>query len=376
MRTYIDNVSMGEIVKTRETLMALEAQGHEVFHFESGNPGFKVSESVKTALIEALHNDRTSYIPNAGIPELKKAIIEKVSHDGIKADPNEVFVTNGAMHGLYCVFQALLDFGDEVIIPDPMWSEIADNIVLAGGIPVRIPVENYYQEIEKNISSRTKAVFINSPHNPTGKVLSPEEIKRIAEICQRHAIKLIVDEAYEHINFVSNRSCANILMKDTGISTNFLIFVYSFSKSYSMPGLRLGYTIIHDKALHEPMQKLLRCSVNGINSLSQWAGIAALRTPKEELRATCDAYKMRGMYMYECLRKYDFMDPMKPEGAFYLWVKHEHADMTVKSLVNAGIGAISGTAFGPHNKDFFRLAFSCDTNSLIAGMEKFDMGFA
>lgn len=373
MRKLIDSVSMGEIVKTREQLLALEVAGKEVFRFESGNPSFSVKRAVKNALIEALEDNKTAYVPNAGIPELKNAIIEKVAKDNIiNITPADVFVTNGAMHALYCVFQTLLDPRDEVIIPDPMWSEIADNIVLAGGVPIRINIENYVSEIEDYITDKTKAVFINSPHNPTGLVLTKDEIINITQICAANKLKLIVDEAYEHINFISNETCANIIAQAGSLQLKDIIFVYSFSKSYSMPGLRLGYTIIADKTLHQPMQKLLRCSVNGINSLSQWAGVVALKTPKEELKAMSESYKLRGMYMYNCIKQLPNINPIKPQGAFYLWVKTDfYVEDFIKSLIENGIGVVSGKAFGRKN-NAFRLSFACPSDAVINGLEKIE----
>lgn len=368
---------MGDIVKTREILMEKEAAGQRVFRFESGNPCFNVSGPVKEAIAKALADNKTSYVPNAGIPQLKQAIVEKLGRQDLAITPNDVFVTNGAMHALYCVFQVLLDPGDEIIIPDPMWSEIADNIVLAGGVPVRVPVEDYANKIGDYINDCTKAIFINSPHNPTGLVHSEEDLKRISNISHRYGLTLVVDEAYEHINFTSERkTAAQVVSEDySSVPTN-TVLVYSFSKSYSMPGLRLGYIVATDRILHESLQKLLRCSVNGINSLSQWAGIAALKTSETDLKTMKEAYKLRGYCMYNALKRYDFLKPRKPNGAFYLWVETPHADKLVSSLINAGIGAVSGTAFGPGHSNFFRLSFACNVDTLIDGLETFDAGLA
>ncbi len=367
MKHLVDKISLGDIVKIREDLIKLQAEGKEIFRFESGGPSFKPSKKVQEQLISAMNQGKTEYVPNAGIPELRKAVVAKLQKDDINTSLDNVFVTNGAMHGLFCVFQILLEAQDEVIIPDPMWSEIADNIELAGGIPIRVDIFKGYtaSNIAKHITNRTRAIFINSPHNPTGKVLETQDLHAIFSLAESHGLKIISDEAYEHINFTREGSPTSIYHCSGVWDPKKLISVYSFSKSYAMPGLRLGYTVIEDPTLHEAMQKILRCTTNGINSVTQWAGVAALDYDEYPGYMT-HIYKLRANYMYEALRTTKLY-PIMPEGAFYMWCRPAGGTTMCKHLLSHGIGAVPGLAFGPDHFNALRLSFACNTDMVLKG---------
>jgi aspartate aminotransferase len=194
MSHIVDQVSLGAIVQVRDRLLEQQARGHKVLRLESGDPSFDIPIHAREAMEKALRDGLTHYTASTGIPVLRKAIFRKVMTENGLSVPNDdhVVVTNGGMHGLYILFRALLDSGDEVILPDPMWTEIAENIRLGGGKPVPVVLHEArgYQydpaEIEAAITPRTRAIFVNTPHNPTGAVATRENLEAIAAIAEKH----------------------------------------------------------------------------------------------------------------------------------------------------------------------------------------------
>ena len=284
MSHIVDQVSFGAIVQVRDRLLEQQARGRKVLRLESGDPSFDIPLHVREAMEKALRDGQTHYTASTGIPVLRKAILQKVTSENKLTVPNDdhVVVTNGAMHGLYILFRALLDAGDEVVLPDPMWTEIAENIRLGGGkpVPVVLKEERGYQydpaEIEAAITPRTKAIFINTPHNPIGVVASLETLKAVVQIAEKHNLLLVSDEAYEHVLY---DGAAHVSLGSLPGAQNRTISVYSMSKTYAMSGLRLGYLVINDPILLERIKKLVRCTINGVNSVTQYGAAAALTGP-------------------------------------------------------------------------------------------------
>jgi len=378
----LDLISLGKIVQVREQLLAAQAKGAHVFRFESGDPSFDVPPHVLEAIAAAGRAGKTHYIPNNGIPELRRALAEKVQRvNGIAGvTPADVFVTNGAMHALYSTFAAMLTAGDEVIIPDPMWTEVAENIRLAGGIPVGVPLraadafEYDPGAIEAAITPRTVAIFVNTPHNPTGAVLEEDRLREIVAIAERHDLWLVADEAYEDVIYPPNvhRSPAS-LAPEWGEKT---VSVYSFSKSHAMPGLRVGYIVTRSPILKDRLPKILRCTINGVNSLAQWGALAAVTGDQSHLAAMRTEYQQRRDIMVQALSGIEGIAPFEPRGAFYLWAETdaalyrrlgvEGADELSDVLAARGIGSAPGSAFGT-SVDAIRFSFSTDTAAVREG---------
>ncbi|NJC96027.1 MAG: pyridoxal phosphate-dependent aminotransferase [Anaerolineales bacterium] len=380
MTHIVDQVSLGAIVQVRDRLLAQQAQGRKVLRLESGDPSFDIPVYAREAMEKALRDGLTHYTASTGIPVLRKAIYQKVTAENSLSVPNDdhVVVTNGAMHGLYILFRALLDSGDEVILPDPMWTEIAENIRLGGGrpVPVVLREERGYQydpvDIEAAITPRTKAIFVNTPQNPIGAVAARETLEAIAQIAERHNLLLISDEAYEHVIYdgVKHLSLGSLPgAQDRTIS------VYSMSKTYAMSGLRLGYLVINDPALLERIKKLVRCTINGVNSVTQYGAAAALNGPQDATRAMAKEYQKRRDILFSALENAPYVKPFKPGGAFYIWArilpdwpgydgKVDDWSMTNYLIDAAGIGSSPGSAFGPAGEGCIRFAFSCSTDQV------------
>jgi aspartate aminotransferase len=379
----LDDISFGKIVQIREVLLRAQAKGARVIRFESGDPSFSVAPHVLDAIAAAGKAGKTHYIPNDGIPELRAALAEKLKTKNKlpHITQHDVFLTNGAMHALYVAFGTLLAAGDEVIIPDPMWTEVAENIRLAGGTPVRVTVDAAFDyaydpdAIARAITPLTRAIFINSPHNPTGAVAPRETLEAIVTIARERDLWIVSDEAYEDVLYDDNvhYSVASL----AGDWAERVISVFSFSKSYAMSGLRTGYVVTKSPLLKQRIQKLLRCTINGVNSLAQWGALAAITGPQDQLPEMRAEYALRRGILLDALAGIPGLRPFAPRGAFYVWTEVDpavyeragvaNADELSARLAQNGIGSAPGDAFGVHCHDALRFAFSCDTQMVRAG---------
>ena len=380
---YLDSISLGKIVQIREQLLKAQANGMRVFRFESGDPSFDVAAPVLDAVDAAARAGKTHYIPNNGIPQLREALATKVRERnqlaGVTSD--DIFVTNGAMHALFVTFGSLLVPGDEVIVPDPMWTEVVENIKLGGGVPVGVELsaeddfEYRTDRIQAAITPRTRAIFLNTPHNPTGAILSPERLAEIVELARANHLWIISDEAYEDVLYEPwvHTSIGSL----AGDYADRVISIFSFSKSHAMSGLRVGYIVTRSPLMHDRIPKLLRCSINGVNSLAQWAALAAVNGPADHLRAMREEYAVRRSIMLGALSGIPGVRAFAARGAFYAWVEIDESayarlgvpDAAALSdrLAAAGIGSAPGDAFGETCAGAIRFAFSCDTNMVREG---------
>jgi len=379
----LDDISFGKIVQIREVLLRAQAKGARVIRFESGDPSFSVAPHVLDAIGAAGKAGKTHYIPNDGIPELRVALAEKLRTKNKlpNVTQHDVFLTNGAMHALYVAFGSLIGDGEEVIIPDPMWTEVAENIKLAGGVPKRVAVTaatDYVYDpaaIAEAITPRTRAIFVNSPHNPTGAMASLETLETIVDLAREHDLWIVSDEAYEDVVYEPNMHTS--LGAIAGDWADRVISVFSFSKSHAMAGLRTGYLVTRSPLLKERIQKLLRCTINGVNSLAQWGALAAVTGPQDHLATMRAEYTLRRDMMIDALRGIPGARAFEPRGAFYLWVELSPevysrlgvrgADELSSRLAQNGIGSAPGDAFGVQSVDAIRFAFSCDTDMVRTG---------
>lgn len=380
MSHIVDQVSLGAIVQVRDRLLEQQARGRKVLRLESGDPSFDIPVHAREAMEKALRDGLTHYTASTGIPVLRKAIFQKVTTENGLSVPNDdhIVVTNGGMHGLYILFRALLDSGDEVILPDPMWTEIAENVRLGGGkpVPVRLSEERGYQydpaEIEAAITPRTRAIFVNTPHNPTGAVTTRETLEAIAELAEKHNLLLVSDEAYEHVIYDEVK---HVSIGSLPGAQNRTISVYTMSKTYAMSGLRMGYLAISDPQILERIKKLVRCTINGVNSVTQYGATAALNGPQDATRFMAQEYQKRRDILFSALEEAPYVQAFKPGGAFYLWAriqpewpgydgKRDDWSLTNYLIDTAGIGSSPGSAFGAAGAGYIRFAFSCSTDQV------------
>jgi aspartate aminotransferase len=380
---FLDSLSLGKIVQIRERILKAQSEGKKVFRFESGDPNFGLAPHITTALKKAADEGKTHYIPNAGIPELRKAIRSKLANKNHIELPSveNVFVTNGAMHALFCAFQCLLQAGDEVIVPDPMWTEVVENIKVARGTPVAVPLreESGFQylpaEIEKRITANTKAIFLNTPHNPTGAVLPKSTLLEIIRMAKKHGLWIVSDEAYEDVIFAPHTHISIASLAPEYLHR--IISVFSFSKSHAMSGLRTGYLTATDETLMERLHKIMRCSINGVNSIAQWTAVAALEGDQSHIPQMLGEYLQRRDIMIEALTGISGIQPFVPQGSFFIWATLQpslyqrlgvkDADELSSTLAGLGMGSSPGDAFGATCADAIRFSFSCSTQMVKEG---------
>lgn len=374
----VDDIKLGGIVTVRDRLIEKQSKGEKVFRLESGDPSFSIPPHVTTAIEKALRDGHTHYTAGAGIKPLREALYRKLAEsNGIPvASPESVLVTNGAMHALYIVFRALCVPGDEILVPDPTWTETADNVALAGGVPVRVPIraEDGYRytadSIAPYVTPATRAIVINSPHNPTGAVCSRADLEGIVRLADAHGIFVVSDEAYEHVIYDGREH-----VSPGSLGYGRVISIFSMSKSYAMSGLRVGYLAVDDPVLLERMAKLLRCTINGVNSATQYGAIAAIEGPQDATRAMAAEYQKRRDMLFAALADVEFLHPFRPEGAFYLWARIDERwrgrdgqtggwAMTEHLIDAASIGSAPGEVFGPGGEGHVRFAFSCSTDQI------------
>ncbi len=379
-RNLIDTIALGGIVSVRDRLLAEQAKGRKVYRLESGDPSFSVPAHILEAIKRALDGGQTHYTPGAGIPALREAAFRKMVEANqipVKS-PENVFITNGAMNALYVAFRALVDPGAEVIIPDPTWTETCDNVLIAGGKVARVRLDEAHgyryaaDAIEAAITPRTCAIVINSPHNPTGLVLDRKGILDIVKVAERHGLWVLSDEAYEHVLYDGREHVsAGSLGYDKVVS------VFSMSKSYAMSGLRVGYLAVNDRLICERVTKLLRNTINGVNSATQHGALAALTGPQDATRAMAAEYQKRRDVLFEGVESIKALHPFKPQGAFYLWARIDDSwrapdgrtggwAMTDWLIDKAGVGSAPGEVFGPAGEGHVRFAFSCATEQVEA----------
>ncbi len=380
MTHIVDQVSLGAIVLVRDRLLEQQAKGRKVLRLESGDPSFDIPAAAREAMEKALRDGLTHYTASTGIPQLREAMLRKVTtQNGLKVPgPDHIVVTNGAMNGLYILFQAILEPGDEVILPDPMWTEIAENIRLGGGrpVPVRLREDEGYayhpDDIQAAITPKTRAIFVNTPHNPTGMVIDRTGLEAIASLADRHNLLLISDEAYEHVIFEDR---THVSLGSLPAAQGRTISVYSLSKTYAMSGLRLGYVVTSDKLILERLKKLVRCTINGVNSVTQYGALAALNGPQDFTLSMAREYQARRDMLLAALEESPHLQPFKPGGAFYLWARitpdwpgyqgqTDDWSMTNYLIDHSGIGSSPGSAFGAAGEGHIRFAFSCSTGQV------------
>jgi aspartate aminotransferase len=385
MSHILDGVTLGALVQVRDKMMAQQAAGRKVYRLEVGDTNFDVPANIQQAITAAMQQGKTHYPPSTGLPQLRAAMLKKIREENklpIK-DDEHVLVTIGGMHGLYMALASLLEPGDEVILPDPMWSEIAEIIKRPGGVPVPITLRAdkgfLYDpaDIEAAITPRTKAIYLNSPQNPIGVVFSEETQRQIAALAMKHNLWVISDEAYEHVIFDGQRhfSIGSIpAIADRTIS------VYTFSKTYAMTGLRLGYLATNDDLIVDRCRKLLRLTTNGVPSITQWGGVAALTGSQDTVQEMAQELEVRRNLFFEGLQTIKAFESFKPGGAFYVWSKVSEAwpgyqgkrdswAMTNYLIDRAGVGTSPGIAFGRAGEGYVRFAFTLDRQTLAESIE-------
>ncbi len=341
----------------------LEAEGRDIIHLEIGQPDFDTPQYIKDAACQALADGFTGYGPSAGLPQARERYGRYIAETrGIEVDPSEVVITPGAKPILFFGILALVDEGDEVICPNPGYPiyESVTEFVGATAVPARLREEREFrldpEELNSLVTDKTKMIIINSPHNPTGSVLTMDDLEAIAEVALANEIWVLSDEPYSKMIYEGeHHSIAEVDgMKD------WTILLEGFSKTYAMTGWRLGYGVMPAE-LAEQVAKLHTNSNSCTASFIQIAGIAAYDGPQDESEAMMAAFEERRDIMVEGLNALPGVSCLSPAGAFYVFpdvteTGIDSRELAGRCLEDAGVAVLSGTAFGAYGDGYLRLS--------------------
>ena len=362
----------------------LRSEGKDIISFSAGEPDFDTPQHIKDAAIEALKQGFTKYTEVSGTPELKKAVVNKFKRENrLNYRESQVLVSCGCKHSLYNLFQALINAGDEVIIPAPYWTSYPDMVRLADGTPVVIKTSMQQDfKISKSqllgaISDKTRLIIINSPSNPTGACYTPDELREIGTILKDHPdILIATDDIYEHILW-GQKSFTNILNVCPELYDRTIVF-NGVSKAYSMTGWRIGY-LAGPEVLVNAMKNIQSQSTSNPTSIAQVAATAALEGDQTYIRMSTEKFKERHDYMYEALNKIDGIRCPASQGTFYIFPNVKDAiermegikdDVRFSELLldKGGIAVVPGSAFGAPG--YIRISFATSMENLQEGVKR------
>ncbi|MBN1848378.1 MAG: pyridoxal phosphate-dependent aminotransferase [Deltaproteobacteria bacterium] len=360
------------VMDVLERAHALEREGRQIIHLEVGEPDFPTPQCISDAALEAIRNEQTHYTHSLGIPELREAIrLHYQDHYEVSVSADNIIVTSGTSPALLIIFSALLEPGDEIIISNPYYACYPNFIKFLNAVPVYVNVyeENGYQffanEIKKRLTHRTKAILINSPSNPTGTLLLPHNMKEIAEL----GPYILSDEIYHGLVY---EDVAHSILEYTDKA----FVLNGFSKLYAMTGWRLGYLIAPSDFVR-PMQKIQQNFFISAGSISQWAGVAALKYAGDDVAHMKTVYNERRLYMIQRLRKMGFDLPFEPQGAFYVLVNAKHLSpdsyhLAFEILEKAGVGVTPGIDFGQNAEGYIRFSYANSLENIQQGLDRIE----
>jgi aspartate/methionine/tyrosine aminotransferase len=359
---------------------ALEKQGRDIVHLEIGEPDFDTPKNIRDAASRAMNAGYTHYVPAAGIPELREAIAEYISKTrSISVAPEEVVVTPGAKPIIFFSILACVEPGDEVMYPNPGFPIYESMINFVGAKPVPMPLkeENDFaldtEDTVKKISKKTKMIVLNFPENPTGGVLTKENLEAIVDkVKDREDLVIVSDEVYSRdIYEGEHRSIASLPgMKEK------TVIIDGFSKTYAMTGWRLGYGVMR-KDLAEKVTQLMINSNSCTCAFAQMAGVEALRGPQDEARRMVEEFRRRREVIVSGLNKISGISCKKPKATFYVFPNVQKVGMDSRKLPdfllnNAGVATLSGTAFGEYGKGYMRISFANSIPNLEKALKRID----
>ncbi len=345
-----------------------------------GEPDFLTPWIIREEAIYSIENKRTNYSANAGMIELRREISKYIEETiNVTYNPdNEIVVTVGASEGIDIALRTILEYGEEVLIVEPCYVSYMPCVVLAGGIPVSVPTsaKNGFkvkkEDIEAKISPKTKAILISYPNNPTGAIITKEELVEIADVAKKHNLVVISDEIYSELTYDLNEHYSIANLPDMFERT---IVLNGFSKSFSMTGWRLGYALA-PKELMKHMIKVHQYIIMCAPTISQYAGIEALKNAREDVEKMRDEYSKRRLYLVDGLRKLG-LDVNLPGGAFYVFPSIEKTNLSSDDFCNnllysQRLAVVPGNAFGACGEGFVRCSYAYERDSLKKSLERMD----
>ncbi len=367
----------------------LRGEGKDVISFSVGEPDFDTPDHIKKAAIDAINEGFTKYTPAAGTVELRKAVAKKLKEDnGLDYDYTQIVISNGAKHSLVNALMAIVNPGDEVIIPAPFWLSYAEMVRIAGGTPVIVytKAENNFELsreiLESAYTDKTKAVIVTTPSNPTGMVLTEKCLREISDFAVEKDIIVIADEIYEKLIYSKDKKHISIASFGKEIYER-TITVNGVSKSYAMTGWRIGYTA-SSKQIAKLMSSMQSHMTSNPNSIAQMAALAAIEGPQDCVEDMREKFEERRDYIYDRVAKMPYLKTLKPEGAFYLFVDFsgtygkKYNDIVLESAAQIGallldeelIAVVPCADFGM--PDYIRFSYATSNENIKKGMDRLE----
>jgi len=358
----------------------LKASGKDILSFSAGEPDFDTPRRIKDEAIKAINEGFTRYTAVPGIIELREAIAGKLKRDNnLDYAPSDIIASNGAKHSLFNLFQAVIDPGDEVIIPAPYWVTYPELVNYAFGVPVIIETDDISgfkitpEQLQAAITAKTKMLILTTPSNPTGSIYSKAELEALGEVLKGTDIIIASDEMYEKlvydVDFVATASISDDMFQRT-------VTINGLSKSVAMTGWRFGYLASPNKELISTMNKLQSQSTSNINSITQKAAIPALNGEVDkEIEMMRRAFEGRAKEAAELMNEIDGLSVLKPQGAFYLFVNikdisNDSIGFCKELLQETGVAVVPGIGFG--SEGYFRFSFATDMVTIKEGIRRIE----
>lgn len=363
----------------------MKANGEDVVGFGCGEPDFDTPQYIKDAAISAINNGMTKYTPAAGTLELRKAVAKKFKvENGLDYEPTDIVISNGAKHSLMNAFTAILNPGDEVIVPAPFWVSYPELIKLADGVPVIVNTNEEHdfkisvEDLKKALSDKSKAIVLNSPSNPTGMVYDDDELKAIADFAAENNLYVISDEIYEHLIYEGKHtSIASFNEKIKALT----IVINGVSKTYAMTGWRIGYAAAAPE-IAKIMANIQSHASSNPNSIAQAATVAALSGGSEEIEKMKNHFKYRRDYMVEAINAIDGVSCKMPHGAFYIMMNIKNLlgktyygkiinnsdDFAELFLEKARVAVVPGGGFGAEG--YVRWSYATSMDNIVEGLQR------
>jgi aspartate aminotransferase len=373
LASRLDEVGFSDIVQIRNKIMELRAAGATVYQFEGGEPFSNTPDYIKTAMSRALAENRTRYAPSSGIPELRAAIADKLhERNRISAREQDVIVMNGGMQGLFGAFQSVVNPGEEVLVFSPFWTPVKDLIGHCQGKTVLVSTKEartigFAATLKRHLTPQTRAIYYNTPQNPSGVVFTREEAEAVASFAIEHDLVVIADEAYEDLVYdgehVSIASLEGMLERT--------ITSFTLSKSFAMTGWRVGYAVAVEPWM-TGLRKTLLYSSNGVSTPTQWAALAAFTTESDFLERMRAEYRQRRDLLLAGLNELG-LACHNPAGAFYAFpdctrISRDSREAADLLLERAQVATVPGVVFGEHGEGHLRFSFSTTIETIEAGL--------
>lgn len=376
-------VSPSMTLKISAMAKKLKADGRDVVGFGAGEPDFGTPENIKKAAIEALDKGVTRYTPASGTAELKSAVANRLKNKyGLDYDPSDIVISNGAKHSLFNVFAAILNPGDEVIVPVPYWVTYPEIVKMNDGVPVFVQGGEDFkataQTIKAAITDKTKALILNTPSNPCGAVYSKEELEAIAKVCLDAGIFIVSDEIYDELIYDGEHVSIAALSEEIKQQT---VIVNGMSKTYAMTGWRIGYTASTGE-IAKVMGAYQSHAASNPNAIAQYASVEGLNGPQDDVAAMKKAFDKRRIMLCELINAIEGLSCSVPKGAFYVMMNIsdikgksydgikindslEFAEVLLKNTLTA---VVPGVAFGAD--DYVRLSYATSEQNIEKGMQR------